>query len=661
MRSVNSMEASSWRIEVNSEFRQKIVRKMMEGLRKTLTSSKPEELLEVENMFLRCEEKIYAAATSRDDYLRRISGKLLGIETIARNIASKFQENSSPSGDKSQDTVMSQVRHFYGESSQSRGASSTFISNKEIQDQLLKQKFQQGKSQSSHSQSHIHHHQLYQKSLQRNELEPSDSPKPLQPLSVLTVQKHPQHSPLNQQLQQKANVTETQQSRLVSLSNTSGMQKNQGTSFSNLHQLSNLLQQKTQETLRPSEQATSDEHADHWREEIDQKRKYVQETYLPKLNPLREKLDALVNQHGTIIERANRDQVWRWKVMKHLLDRAFNLLSVPKSKIHPGYKEELDKCEKQLIDIWNKVSNSPTQPDTQSLKPQSQMPQPYLTNQVHDVKVRQSTDVGTLRDKEQPLERLVKLVERMSPNVLSTSVNDILSIFSVADRIAGSAPGQRSEGVLGAELVPTNQYRRSFTEPYRVFGTREIWSYERAMPSNFSRLTGMDPSGLESNASSPCKRPRIEANYSLLEEIGEINQRLVETVVGISNEDFYARVGREGTIVKCSFSAAGLCSNSDCSLASVLPIAPLLLLVPTSYPACSPILLEELPFQISGCEDLSTNARARLSVSLQALSQPMSLKQIARAWDACARAAVIELAQQKGGGTFSSKYGTWES
>lgn len=98
----------------------------------------------------------------------------------------------------------------------------------------------------------------------------------------------------------------------------------------------------------------------------------------------------------------------------------------------------------------------------------------------------------------------------MSPNVLSTSVNDIISIFSVVDRIAGSAPGQRSEGVLGADLVPTNQYRRSFTKPYRDFGTREICSYERAMPSKFSRLTGMEPSGLESNASSPCKRPRIE-------------------------------------------------------------------------------------------------------------------------------------------------------
>lgn len=36
--------------------------------------------------------------------------KLLGIETTARNIASKFQENSSPSGDKSQDTGTYEVR-----------------------------------------------------------------------------------------------------------------------------------------------------------------------------------------------------------------------------------------------------------------------------------------------------------------------------------------------------------------------------------------------------------------------------------------------------------------------------------------------------------------------------------------------------------------------
>lgn len=39
----------------------------------------------------------------------------------------------------------------------------------------------------------------------------------------------------------------------------------------------------------------------------------------------------------------------------------------------------------------------------------------------------------------------------------------------------------------------------------------------------------------------------------------------------------------------------------------------------------------------------------------------MSLGQIARTWDVCARAVISEHAQQSGGGTFSSKYGTWEN
>lgn len=54
-------------------------------------------------------------------------------------------------------------------------------------------------------------------------------------------------------------------------------------------------------------------------------------------------------------------------------------------------------------------------------------------------------------------------------------------------------------------------------------------------------------------------------------------------------------------------------------------------------------------------------AKSRFSISLRSLSQPMSLKEIARTWDICARAVISEYAQQTGGGTFSSKYGTWEN
>lgn len=42
-------------------------------------------------------------------------------------------------------------------------------------------------------------------------------------------------------------------------------------------------------------------------------------------------------------------------------------------------------------------------------------------------------------------------------------------------------------------------------------------------------------------------------------------------------------------------------------------------------------------------------------------SEPVSLKEIAKLWDESARAAMLEYAERHGGGTFSSKYGRWES
>lgn len=60
-------------------------------------------------------------------------------------------------------------------------------------------------------------------------------------------------------------------------------------------------------------------------------------------------------------------------------------------------------------------------------------------------------------------------------------------------------------------------------------------------------------------------------------------------------------------------------------------------------------------------EDLSSKVRSRFSISLRSLSQPMSIGDIAKTWDICAREVISEYAQQSGGGSFSSKYGTWEN
>ena len=59
-------------------------------------------------------------------------------------------------------------------------------------------------------------------------------------------------------------------------------------------------------------------------------------------------------------------------------------------------------------------------------------------------------------------------------------------------------------------------------------------------------------------------------------------------------------------------------------------------------------------------EDLSMKTKSRFSMSLHSLSEPMTLGEIVMTWDVSARAIISEYAQQSGGGSFSSKYGTWQ-
>ncbi|XP_042063123.1 mediator of RNA polymerase II transcription subunit 15a-like isoform X2 [Salvia splendens] len=284
---------------------------------------------------------------------------------------------------------------------------------------------------------------------------------------------------------------------------------------------------------------------------------------------------------------------------------------------------------------------------------------------------------------EQPVERLIKVAKFISPKALSASVSDISSVVSMVDRIAGSAPGNGSRAAVGEDLVAMTKCRlqaRNFFTQDGPSGAKKMRRYTSAMPcnvvsssgsvnnDNLRHLNGNESDG-ESTGASNVKRPRTEANHALEEELRDINQRLIDTVVYISEDDVdptavaAASEGGEGTIVKCSFSAVALSPNlkSQYASAQISPIQPLRLLVPNTYPNCSPILLDKFPAEVSKeYEDLSIKAKSRFSISLRSLTQPMSLEHIARTWDNCARAVISEYAQKSGGGTFSSKYGTWD-
>ncbi|KAJ0970363.1 hypothetical protein J5N97_023240 [Dioscorea zingiberensis] len=283
---------------------------------------------------------------------------------------------------------------------------------------------------------------------------------------------------------------------------------------------------------------------------------------------------------------------------------------------------------------------------------------------------------------ERPLERLIKVIQSLSPKELSSSISDIGSVVSMTDRIAGSAPGNGSRAAVGEDLVAMTKCRlqaRNFMSQDGSAITKKMKRHTSAMPLNavssigsiddsFKQLYNIDTSELESTATSSMKKQKVEVNHALLEEIRETNQQLIDTVVAITDEDVdsvsAAAGGYGGTVVKCSFRGVALNSSLKSLFASaqVSPILPLRLLVPSSYPKCSPTLLDTLPVELSeNSEDLSAKVKSRFSASLRCLLQPMSVKEMAKTWDVCARKVIAEYAQLTGGGSFSSRYGAWES
>ncbi|XAR54494.1 hypothetical protein NMG60_11029639 [Bertholletia excelsa] len=88
-----TVDTGDWKTQLQPESRQRIVNKIMETLKRHLPFSGQEGLQELKRIAVRFEEKIFTAATSQSDYLRKISLKMLTMETKSQNTMS----NSLPS------------------------------------------------------------------------------------------------------------------------------------------------------------------------------------------------------------------------------------------------------------------------------------------------------------------------------------------------------------------------------------------------------------------------------------------------------------------------------------------------------------------------------------------------------------------------------------
>ncbi|XP_062115007.1 mediator of RNA polymerase II transcription subunit 15a-like [Humulus lupulus] len=93
------IDNTDWRTQLQHDSRQRIVNKIMDTLKKHLPFSGQDGLLELKKTAERFEEKIYSAATSQYDYLRKISLKMLSMENKSQNnnVPNPFPSNPTNS------------------------------------------------------------------------------------------------------------------------------------------------------------------------------------------------------------------------------------------------------------------------------------------------------------------------------------------------------------------------------------------------------------------------------------------------------------------------------------------------------------------------------------------------------------------------------------
>nr|CAD1840884.1 unnamed protein product [Ananas comosus var. bracteatus] len=72
---------ADWRAQLDPAERQRMINKIMETLGRHLPMSVPEGIDELRKIVVRFEERIYTAATCQADYLKKISLKLLSMES----------------------------------------------------------------------------------------------------------------------------------------------------------------------------------------------------------------------------------------------------------------------------------------------------------------------------------------------------------------------------------------------------------------------------------------------------------------------------------------------------------------------------------------------------------------------------------------------------
>ncbi|KAK4285291.1 hypothetical protein QN277_002011 [Acacia crassicarpa] len=367
----------------------------------------------------------------------------------------------------------------------------------------------------------------------------------------------------------------------------------------------------------------------------------------------------------------------------HSTDKCSTQKAVPSQS--SVFQDKLSEKQLTVPSMSLQISHLPEQipnenkmnPPVKSAKSKQDDPE-KLMQQVakeYDISLKHEIPLSTVTS-EQPtpaFQRLVKVASSLAHKSLSESVREIRDIIYLSDIL--SAPFKRPKNVICSNSVV--DLGASSQVGYSKFGDflnrdMKLRRSHNAMPLYNASLYASTSESIyalidtDTDSVSPqVKYPTNEEKKTLIEEIKEVKMLLFDTKVVFNEADIIPSVaaGASELIVELCFTGVTVSSNLMSHLVSNhMSIKPLQLRIPTNYPNCSPILLDEMPSESRDePTDLSTKAKQKFQRSLRSLSDPLSFKSIAMTWEKCVKEALCDYAHKFGGGTFSSKYGGWKN
>nr|GMC69650.1 mediator of RNA polymerase II transcription subunit 15A isoform X8 [Ipomoea batatas] len=293
-----AVETVDWRAQLQPESRQRIVNKIMETLKRHLPFHGPEGLHELRKVAVRFEEKIYAVAVSQSDYLRKISLKMLAMETKSPNpMANSLQSNNTTSAQNPQLPGTHNV----------------------MQNQVNSQGY---------------------------------------PLSIpmVTNQSQTRQQLVSQNIQNNITSTGLQSSANMVPALPTGRNLAQPSVANVVNQSSGL--QNIQASLDSTAQTGYANGAD-WQEEAYQKIKSMKDMHFMDLIDLHAKISTKLAQCESL-QQPPTDQINKLRNFKSMVERFLHILQLNKSEVQLQHKEGMVSIEKQILYFLN--SNRPRKP-----------------------------------------------------------------------------------------------------------------------------------------------------------------------------------------------------------------------------------------------------------------------------------------------------------